>query len=164
MSKETEKKSEPFGKLDIEAVVKDFEAALPQLKERQQRVLAELHKINQQIQAAETVLRAFDSQLPEEPTRARVKHVAHTKIRPRLKIKARTVITPSGRAPNKQVYDHVAQLLDDGSKYGATELRAELQKRFGIDYSIASVYRALNAGKKAGKYESRDGVWSARQK
>lgn len=158
VAKETGKSQEALSRRHIEVLVKDFKVALPQLKAKQQHVLAELHKLNEQIQAAETVIQAFDGQLPEEPWQT----TAKAKSRVMLKAKA-PAPTPSGRAPNKQVYDHVGQVLAGGQEFRASHLRRELEKRFGIHYSFASVYRALTAGRDAGRYENRDGVWRERR-
>lgn len=158
VAKETGKSQVALSRRRIEVLVKDFNAALPQLKAKQQRILAELHKLNEQIQAAETVIQAFDGRLPEEPWQTTAR--ASSRVMPKASAPAPT---PSGRAPNKQVYDHVGQVLAGGQEYGASELRRVLEKRFGIPYSFASVYRALTAGRDAGRYENRDGVWRERR-
>jgi len=158
VAKETGKSQIALSRRRIEVLVKDFKAALPQLKAKQQRALAEVHKLNEQIQAAETVIQAFEGRLPEEPWQTTAR--ASSRVMPKASAPAPTL---SGRAPNKQVYEHVGQILAGGQEFGASELRSELKKRFDIDYSFASVYRALTAGRESGRYENRDGVWRERR-
>ena len=158
VAKEAGKIQRPLYRRNIEVLVKDFKVALPQLKAEQQHLLAELHKLNEQIQAAETVIHAFVGRLPEEPWQTTAK--AKSRVVRRTNVPAPI---PVGRAPNKQVYEHVGQILAGGQEFGASELRSELKKRFDIDYSFASVYRALTAGRESGRYENRDGVWRERR-
>lgn len=128
----------------MEEVVKDFKAALPQLKNERDQLLTKLKALNAKIQAAEMLINAFDDSPPDESQKV-------------------AASTPSGRAPRRLVYDHVGKVLASGQQYSVSNLRREIDQRFRIRYGIASLYRALKAGLKDGKYVNQDGSWRAKQ-
>ena len=53
----------------------------------------------------------------------------------------------SDRAPRGAVHKHVEEVLNEGKPYTHAALKAELMRRFKIDYGNTTIYRALGRGK-----------------
>ena len=148
MNKQSDNHPQPSYERHIQSVVKDFIAALPDLKAERDRVLAKLGELNNKIQAAEMLVKAF----------VRPGFIVGDEPQPLPQLPPST-----DRAPRRLVYAHVEQVLASGQGYSAVDLRNEINERFKIHYSVASIYRALRKGNADGKYASRDGTWGLKR-
>jgi hypothetical protein len=69
-------------------------------------------------------------------------------------------LTLSGRVPKGLVYQHVDAVLTEGKSYTQQALKVEMSKRFKVEHSNTSVYRALGKGKSEKRYKLEGNLWS----
>lgn len=73
---------------------------------------------------------------------------------------AKVTVTPSGRAPRGLVYKQVDEIMQGGGSFTMPMMKNELRKRYGHEYGISSVHRALAKGVAEKKYKLESGEWT----
>lgn len=138
--------------------VEGLKKALPGMLREREEINNLLSEINQKINAVESVIRAFGK--PDEKQQGELQRRIKV-IPPRAaKVSVPARESPSGRAPQGQVYDDVAKVMKDGKQRGLSELQEEVKKISGIEYGVSSIYRALQDGKEKGHYRNENRGWA----
>jgi hypothetical protein len=135
----------------------DAKAALPDLIKRRDEVSQELSRLNSRIHALTAFVEAFGPELGmgNSPVQTSVMQLIGT-------TKASSVIVPRQRAQHGLAAKVVDELLAPGKKFKFGELKKAAQTAGGIKFGGTSVYRALIAGEKTGRYK-KDGVYWQRK-
>ena len=133
----------------LSGTIQELVKALPQMIAKRDFHFAKAEAMNSKIHAAHSMVRAFTPQPQPQDTA----------ISP-----GTGSLNLSGRAPQRRVYEHVDQVLNDGKERGFGGLKAEMAKQFGISYGTSSIYRALRKGEADSRYLNKDGKWSIRAK
>jgi hypothetical protein len=126
--------------------------AFPQLVRERDTTVVKLQDLNAKISAAVALFHAFG----EAPPAVAPETVPDE---PLVLTRTAAVTTPV----QKSVEPYIDTLLS-GGRFKATELQAEINRQFGLDFAMSTIYRILTKGHKEGRYESVGGYWQKHDK
>jgi hypothetical protein len=113
---------------------------LGELERRRDAAQAELFRLNEEVAAVRGFVDFY------------MKEAASTKAPP---------AAPEVGVVRGAVYGQVDNILAEGRKMTADEVRQELMNRFKTEYGRSTVYRALDRGKQEKKYHFDGRLWQA---